>query len=217
MKFIAFLLFIVCLFYLCGCTMCSTKQVDCAAFNETAFGKWFPYNDSSRIFFKNTITADTFGYLIAYTKTSEADKTNRGGGYGNANLPCGTSAYITSNNYDNSPFGVIQINYLTRQEVDNGPSTKNLGVHFNNADWAGGEIFENSFAVSFNSGSVPPAKIDSAQNFLFDNGITYSQVVILISDTSFNKTDRAYKLFIAKNVGIIGCEMFPSKQKWVMQ
>ena len=215
MKFIAALLLIICLGYISGCTTCSIKKINCAVFNEPAFGKWFPYNDSSRIFFKNTVTADTFSYLVSYAQTSEAYETNRGG-YGNANSPCGTSAYIFSSNYNNSPFGTLMINYLTVQEVDNGPSTKNLTLHFNNAGWAAGEVFDNSFGVSLDYGGGV-AKIDSAQNLLFDNGITYNQVVILTNDTSFNKTDRAYKLFIAKNIGIIGCEMFPSKQKWVIQ
>ena len=40
---------------------------------------------------------------------------------------------------------------------------------------------------------------------------------MLTNDTTTNKIERAYKLFIAKNIGIIGCEMFPSKQKWVIQ
>lgn len=216
MKFIAALLLILCLAYFSGCTICSSKKINCAPFNEPAFDKWFPYNDSSRMLFKNTVTADTFSYLVSYAQTSEAYETSRGG-YGNASRPCSTSAYIFSSNYNNSPFGTLMINYVTVQEVDNGPSTKNLSVHFNNADWAAGEIFENSFGVSLNSGSGMPAKIDSVQNFLFYNGITYSQVVILTNDTSFNKTDRAYKLFIAKNICIIGCEMFPSKQKWVIQ
>ena len=216
MKFIAALLLILCLGYISGCTICSSKKINCAAFDEPAFDKWFPYNDSSRMFFKNITTADTFSYLVSYAQTSEAYETNRGG-FENTNRPCGASAYITSSNYSNSSFGVVQVNYVTVQEVDNGPSTKNLSVHFNNADWAAGEIFENSFGVSLNSGSGMPAKIDSAQNFLFDNGITYNQVVILTNDTLSNKTDRAYKLFIAKNIGIIGCEMFPSKQKWVIQ
>jgi hypothetical protein len=216
MKFIASVLIVCCIGYISGCTTCSTKKINCTAFNEPAFNKWFPYNDSSRMFFKNTVTADTFSYLISYAQTSEAYETNRGG-FENTSRPCGTSAYITSSNYSNSPFGVVQVNYITVQEIDNGPSTKNLHVHFNNADWVAGEIFENSFAVSLNSASGAPSKNDSAQNMLFYNGITYQRVVTLTNDTSFNKTDRAYKLFIAKNIGIIGCEMFPSKQKWVIQ
>ncbi len=216
MKFIASVFFIVCLFYLCGCTICSSKKIKCIAFNEPVFNKWFPYTDSSRVLYQNTVTADTFSYLVEYATFSKEYETSRGG-FENSNRPCGTSAYFASANYSNSPFGTIGINYTTQQQVDNGPSTKSLGVHFNNTDWATGEIFENSFAVPFNYGSGTTAKIDSAQNMLFDNGITYQQVVMLTNDTVSNKAERAYKLFIAKNKGIIGCEMFPSKQKWVIQ
>ena len=217
MKFIAALLFIISLAYLSGCTTCSSKKVKCVAFNEPAFNKWFPYTDSSRISYQNKITADTFSYLVEYATFSREYETNRGG-FENGNHPCGTSAYFASANYSNSRFGTVGITYSTVQQVDNGPSIKNLTVHFNNAEWVAGEIFDNGFgpATIYNVPDVP-AQIDSAQNFLFDNGITYQQVVILTNDTTSNKIDRAYKLFIAKNIGIIGCEMFPSKQKWVIQ
>ncbi len=211
MKFIAALVFIICLAYLSGCTTCSTKKISCPAFDEPAFAKWFPYNDSSRMLYKNMNTADTFSYAVSMKNISGTYETSIGG-MENANNTCNASAYFASSNYNNSPSGAFSITY----NINNQQSIKSLNLHFNNADWVAGEVFENSFGVSLDYGGGV-AKIDSAQNMLFDNGITYQRVVILTNDTSFNKTDRAYKLFIAKNIGIIGCEMFPSKQKWVIQ
>lgn len=211
MKYIAALLFILCLAYISGCTTCSTKKITCPAFDEPAFGKWLPYNDSSRMVYKNSITADTFSYAVSMKSISGTYETTTGG-YSNADPGCNASAYFASSNYNNSPFGTIGISY----NINSKQLVKKLEVHFNNADWTAGEIFENSFGVFMDYGGGA-AKIDSAQNMLFDNGITYQRVVILTNDTSFNKTDRAYKLFIAKNIGIIGCEMFPSKQKWLIQ
>jgi hypothetical protein len=213
MKLIAALFMIVCLGYISGCTLCSSKKVTCPAFDEPAFVKWFPYNDSSRMVYKNSITADTFSYAISMKSISGTYETTTGGGFGNSNPGCNASAYFASSNYSNSPFGTVGITYT----INNSQPEKNLQVYFNNTDWVAGEIFENSFAASVNYGYGVPAKVDSAQNMLFDNGITYSRVVILTNDTVSNKTDRAYKLFIAKNIGIIGCEMFPSKQKWLIQ
>jgi len=208
MKFIAALLFIISFVYL-GCTTCSTKKVTCPAFDEPAFAKWFPYNDSTRMFYKNLVTADTFTYAISMKNISGTYETSIGG---NANNTCNASAYFASSNYSNGSSGAFSITY----NINNQQSVKSLDLHFNNADWTAGEIFENSFGPSLDYGGGI-ATIDSAQNMLFDNGITYQRVVIITNDTSFNKTDRAYKLFIAKNIGIIGCEMFPSKQKWVIQ
>ena len=208
MKFIAALLFIICIVYL-GCTTCSTKKITCPAFDEPAFAKWFPYNDTTRMFYKNLVTSDTFTYAISMKNISGTYETSVGG---NASNTCNASAYFASSNYSNSLSGAFSITY----NINNQQSVKSLDLHFNNADWTAGEIFENSFNVSLDYGGGI-AKIDSAQNMLFDNGITYQRVVILTNDTSFKKTDRAYKLFIAKNIGIIGCEMFPSKQKWVIQ
>ena len=211
MKFIAGLLFIICLAYLSGCTTCSTKKITCPAFDEPAFTKWFPYNDSSRMVYKDLVTADTFTYAVSMKNISGTYETSIGG-VENANNPCNASAYFASSNYNNSPAGAFSITY----NINNQQSVKSLDLHFNNSDWTAGEIFENSFGVSLDYGGEV-AKIDSAQNLLFDNGITYQQVVILTNDTVSNKIERAYKLFIAKNIGIIGCEMFPSKQKWVIQ
>ena len=204
-------MFIICLAYISGCTTCSTKKITCPAFDEPAFAKWFPYNDSTRMIYKNLLTADTFSYAISMKNISGTYETSTGG-YSNANPGCDASAYFASSNYYNNPFGTIGITYT----INNWQSVKKLDLHFNNADWAAGEIFENSFGVSLDYGGGV-AKIDSAQNFVFDNGITYQQVVMLTNDTATNKIERAYKLFIAKNIGIIGCEMFPSKQKWVIQ
>ena len=209
MKFIASLMFIISLVYGSGCTTCSTKKINCPAFDDPAFAKWFPYNDSSRMLYKNITTADTFSYAVSMKNISGTYETSIGS-MENADNVCHTSAYFSSSNYNNSPNGTFSVVY----DINNQQPLKSLGLHFNNGDWIAGEIFENSFGV-LNYESL--TSIDSAQNVLFDNGITYQRVVILTNDTSSNKTDRAYKLFIAKNIGIIGCEMFPSKQKWVIQ
>ena len=194
-----------------GCTLCTSKKVTCPAFNEPAFAQWFPYQENSRLVFKNSITADTFSYTVSTLSFSAAFETTRGG-FENKDYPCEASAYITSSNYDNSSYGTLGINYTI---VEN--TAKELTLRFNNAAWKTGEIMDTGFVPSVNTGTAIITAVSSVQNLLFDNGINYQQIVVLTTDTVANKTDRAYKLFIAKNIGIIGCEMYPSRQKWVIQ
>src|SRR5881394_2499392 len=116
MKFIAVLMFIICLAYLCGCTTCSTKKITCPAFDEPAFAKWFPYNDSTRMFYKNLVTADTFTYAISMKNISGTYETSIGG-IGNANNTCNTSAYFASSNYSNSLSGAFSITYNINNQL----------------------------------------------------------------------------------------------------
>jgi len=200
----------ICLFI--SCTLCTGKKITCPAFNEPAFAKWFPYEQNQRIHFSNSITADTFSYSVSILSLSASYETTTGG-VENINHGCGSSAFIASSNYDNSPYGAMSITY----SITESPANKSLSLHFNNADWDAAEITETGIATPDNFGTHGITTIEAIQNLLFDNGVNYQQVMILTTDTVTNKTDRAYKLFIAKNIGIIGCEMFPSRQKWVIQ
>lgn len=197
---------------LSSCTLCTGKKITCPAFNEPAFASWFPYEQNQRIHFKNSITTDSFSYVVSMLSLSASYETSTGG-IENVRHGCGSSAYMSSSNYNNSPYGTMGITYA----ISESPANKSLSLHFNNADWDAGEITNSGIETSVNSSGNGFTKISAAQNMIFDNGITYPQVMILTTDTINNKTDRAYKLFIAKNIGIIGCEMFPSGQKWVIQ
>jgi hypothetical protein len=196
-----------------GCTLCSTKKVTCGAFNSPSFNKWFPYQEGSKIILKNTATADTFSYTIEQVNISGTYEIRTGGISTAPPQNCMSSAYFASANYNNSPFGVLRISY----SIYNDNLEKRLEVNFNNGNWEAGEVFDSSIAPCSYCQTGLPVSITKEQNLVFDNGITYNNVVILTSDTTFNKLERAYKLFVAKNIGIIGCETFPSKQKWVIQ
>ncbi len=196
-----------------GCTPCSTKKVTCSGFDEPAFTKWFPYQQGSRVIFKNAVTADTFSYTIEHVNTSGTYDITTGGFSTAAPLNCNSSAYFASANYDNSPFAVFQISYIVNIEQ----VAKKLELNFYNGTWETGEVFDSSLASCTNCLNGLSTQINKQQNVAFDNGRTYNDVIVLTSDTATNKFERAYKLFVAKNIGIIGCEMFPSKQKWVIQ
>jgi hypothetical protein len=58
---------------------------------------------------------------------------------------------------------------------------------------------------------------DDAGKVVFENGTTYPLMTILEIDTVVNKSNAVYKLYIAKNAGIVGFETYPANQKWIIQ
>ncbi len=195
---------------LSSCTLCSRKKITCTAFEDSLFKQWFPYEKGQSLVFKNLSTADTAGYTIATVNFSEAYEISRGGIEGTYPT-CESSAYITSTNENNSPFGIIGTGYTISED-----GNKTLELWFNNGGFKTGAIGESSFAALADESNHADA-VAPVQHFLFDNGITYPQVVIITNDTVYNKSDRPYKLYVAKHAGIIGCEMYPSLQKWIIQ
>lgn len=195
--------------YNAGCTMCSSKKVTCPAFNEPEFSKWFPYKLNDTLHFINQTTSDTVTYAIGYYQLSETYETQQGGYSGNV-ANCGSHANIYGY-AKTSAIGQFVINYIT----DGNNSLKQLYVAVLNGLWNTGEIVYNTFKPSPVNNSPVSISQDSAYKFI--NGVTYSNFITIANDTTGTKEDKPYKLYIAKNTGIVGFEMYPSKQKWVLQ
>lgn len=214
MRILTLLSFIVTLLVQYSCTTCSVKKVPCGAFDEPAFFKWFPYRDKDVLSFKNTTTADTFSYVMYRLDSSEAYEASRGG-YNNTTRGCVSSASVSTwGNAGNQTY--FSADYSILKTFDNGPVEKNLYLTFYGSQWYAGEVQENTIQPTY--GLQPElTTISTTPNLLFDNGITYPYVVTLQKDTVYNKADKVYKLFIAKNSGIIGFEMYPSNQRWIIQ
>lgn len=99
--------------------------------------------------------------------------------------------------------------------LDNNNSSKELYVAVLNGVWNTGEVVYNTFKPSPVNNSPISISQDSAYKFI--NGVTYSNFITIANDTTGTKEDKPYKLYIAKNTGIVGFEMYPSKQKWILQ
>jgi len=212
MKFFAALLFVCCIVNISGCTLCSTKKIACNGFNDPFFSQWFPYSQYSRLVFKNPETEDTFSYTISNVYSTAPYEATIGG-YNNNTRSCNASKEMRSDN-NGTADGFVDIYYSISEFFDNGPVQKSMSISFKNSSWNTGEISATGIAA------IPDASastISSNTNVPFENGFTYPLLVTLTNDTVVNKASLVYKLYIAKNVGIVGFETFPSKQKWVLQ
>jgi hypothetical protein len=212
MKLAAAAFFILCLGYISGCTLCSTKKVACNGFDDPFFSQWFPYSQYSRLLFKNPVTQDTFSYTISNVYTSGAYEATSGG-FNNYTRSCNASKELRSDN-NGTADGYVDIYYSINEFFDNGPVQKSMSISFKNSSWNTGEIGASGFtSIPDSSASI----ITSNTNVPFENGFTYPLLLTLTNDTVVNKTSLVYRLFVAKNVGIVGFETYPSKQKWVIQ
>lgn len=214
MKACLTLFFFYFIYLFSSCTPCSTKKIPCDAFNEPVFFKWFPYRVNDRLAFKNTNTTESFSYVIRECDTSKAYEATQGG-YGNQVHSCYASVFMANEN-NGIPDDLFHIQYSISKEFNNGPVNKYLELYFKNTTWAVGEISESTIAAAGSGNSGATTAITEI-NVLFDNGITYPMVATLSNDTVAVKTERPYKIFIAKYFGIIGFEMYPSLQKWIVQ
>lgn len=165
--------------YIAGCTPCSAKKVTCSGFDEPAFTKWFPYQQGSRVIFKNAVTAGTFSYTIEHVNISGNYDITTGGFSTAAPQNCISSAYFASANYTNSPFAVLRITYL----VDDEQSVKRLELGFNNGNWETGEVFDSSIVSCTVCQPGLLTEINKQQPLIFENGTTYNDVTVLTSDT----------------------------------
>ncbi len=195
--------------YVSSCE-CTGKKVTCSGFNDPLFKDWFPYQVDNKLQFKNVSTADSILYNINSVDFSKAFETTRGGIF-DRYMPCDKHAAVTGGS-DSAVYPWFHINYHIAES-----GAKKLEIYLGNTTWQAGEITTTNFEAPDTPFTNSPTKITYLQNFIFANGNRYPQIVVLTGDTVYNKTDKAYKVFIAKNKGIIGYEIFPSLQQWVIQ
>lgn len=195
-----------------ACTTCSTKKITCPAFNEPLFFEWFPYQVNQYVYYKNLSSGDTVGYFVYHKYQSEQQEITTGG-YGGGSRYCPAEASINGSNNDFFK-GSISIYYWVPNDLNGNNTSKTLEILFYNSQWKANAILNKTIEAPEASAGI---SITTQNNIQFANGITYANMVTFTQDTLGTKEDKVYKLYIAKNAGIVGFEMYPSKQKWVIQ
>ncbi|MEN9570596.1 MAG: hypothetical protein RL172_1827 [Bacteroidota bacterium] len=204
---------VVVLMFITGCTICSSKKITCTAFDNPAFFKWFPYKADNYMLYKNVATSDTFSYSLQHAYISGAYEINRGGFNTSVMATCEANASFASSYSGSNVHGQLSIDYL----INNDQGTTIFTIYFNNSYWYTAGITDTGFVQATNNNGADRATVANFSALTLSNGTTYHTVSALTLDTAINKTERAYKLLVAKNIGIIGCEMYPSKQQWLIQ
>lgn len=201
------LLIPACIVFLYGCKECSSKQVTCPAYEEKGFSSWFPYAANQRIYFVSGTSKDSF--TVASVDQSEPYKTRV-----SASSPwCGAHKYFYS--VEKFPNSYSKFQATDDQQTDSynsGSFEEQIQLIMIGSVFTGKGMSDTGMVKS--SYSVNRSQFYTS---IILGGVTYSSVQEMISDTTSLKTQRAYKIWISKNNGIIGYEEYPSLKLWTKQ
>lgn len=196
-----------------GCTICSTKKINCPGFEDPYFDLWFPYAQNEMLRFKGPDAADTLNFRIEDIYESTPYETTQGG-YGGGSAFCIASKDFIGRGSANIN-EIVAVRYaIDKSNSAGGENSARLSVTVAGSSWVLQKINNNSLsAYQNNEFNV----VDSSYNVNFSNGINYPVLATITNDTIVNKTSRYYRLFIAKGFGIIGFDEYPSNKRWVVQ
>ncbi len=192
-------------FISCGC---STKTVTCDVEDITVVKNWFMFDSGKVLIYKNQLNnIDTF--VMNKEMVFRDNITRFGGAIGSTGI-CNTN-YSIQNLQSLNSFG---LNYTITKTKPNNLVTKKTSIHFNQNFFPFGEIGLDTLYKTSNFLKEP---LQYVTNQTMANGITYPLVYTVENDTSIITTNIVYKLYLAKNAGVIAYETFPNHDLWVIQ
>ncbi len=185
-----------------GFSYCSKKK--CGGFADANFDNWFPYKEGQTLYFlSNKNDRDTFsGLTIIKSEPFETGGFESGG--------CDMNVQIKNNQSAST-------NYLYLEYYKSLQSTNSDYVTLNFKDVQLQTLGLNDSGLVINnylSSNKLKATFYDTYNF---NGINYNKLQLIENDTLVSKTSAVYKIWLAKNVGIVGYESYPSLERWVKQ
>ena len=196
------LLIILCILLGISCT--NTKTYQCPPFNSTAFDRWFPYQQGQVIQFRNTATNQSYSLLIESVDKSAGGQTSSS----IITTPsCAQSAMVDSDS--------LQIFY----NAVSYPPSQSLTGHTLSVSMCRSGI--NASEITVDSIHTNPGlfyTIEHKTNFSLGTGLpAYPRVEILSRDTLHANFSLAYKVYIARDIGIVGYRMYPGDVLWVKE
>ena len=183
------------------CTVCSCKKVPCPAFNDTSFSQWFPYNTDDKVIFQSTSVSDTISLYVAKSEAYEATQ----GCFGASGGCTPGNCQIYSNELSTSYNRKFQVSIF-------GGSLKNISFDFYQFNCQATDITDTGLVLMDTSSH---SNYYSSFNI---RGKTFSNVQLITKDTAGNnKIAGPYKIFLAKDAGIVAYETYPDLELRVKQ
>lgn len=186
-----------------GFSFCSKKK--CGGFADANFDNWFPYKEGQTLYFlSNRNDRDTFSGLTI----DKSVPYETGGGYSRGS--CDMDAQIKNNQYI-SP-NRFNIEYHKFLETTN---TDYIILNLKDVQFYTMGINDSGLIVKNFS---PSENLKTTYYYTYNlNGTNYSKIQVVETDTTTSKTNAVYKIWLAKNVGIVGYESYPSLERWAKQ
>lgn len=186
-----------------GFSYCSKKK--CGGFVDANFDNWFPYKEGQTLYFlSNRNDRDTFSGLTI----DKSAPYETGGGYSRGS--CDMDVQIQNNQYVSpNRFNLEYHKFLEVTDVDY------LILNFKDVQFYAMGINDSGLvAIKFSPSEKLKTTYYDTYNF---NGTNYNKLQVVESDTATTKTNAVYKIWLAKNVGIVGYESYPSLERWAKQ
>ena len=183
-----------------GFSYCSKKK--CGGFVDANFDSWFPHKEGQTLYFLSNINdRDTFAELTI----DKSVPYETGGGYAGPGA-CESYAYI-QNQTSTYPYD-LDIRCSITGNTNIFLVLKGVTIYANGIS---DSLLNTQYAN--NSQKVNTTYFD---NFNL-NGFNFNKVQLIEIDTIATKNNGIYKIWLAKNVGIVGYESYPSLERWAKQ
>ena len=182
------------------------SKVSCNGFSDSKFDLWFPYQQGQTIHFLSEQN-DTSSLFISYTNKTKASTIS--GGFGSH---CSIPTAIIQSSRVGSLSNSLYLNYVAFSSSD---STKNINLNFDGFMLLGGAITDTGIAIRSGNTNVQ----SSYNSFMNIQGTIYYNVQLIQLDTTetYQKNVGVYKIWLAKNTGILAYQEYPSLLMWVKQ
>jgi hypothetical protein len=175
---------------------------DCPAFQDSFYDQWFPYANSQAIRFRTSRGVETTMLIDRVDKTPDYKYYTPGGG------SCNPKVTIRSSDVNSSSIHFMLEYSLADQANNLNISLKTIVIQ--------GQNIKDTGINQLTGASLRFNRFQFLSSFII-NGKTYPNVQIISRDTVQDKADDIYKLIIAKQVGILAFEEYPSLERWLKQ
>jgi hypothetical protein len=192
-----------------SCQVCSCKQVPCPAFNDPEFMNWFPYAPDQKIVFRSNSLTDTI--TIGQLTKSEGYEANKG--CYNSASGCNTDYQAYSVEAGTSFHTKFYFLYYGQKPFESSVTSKSITLRFYSFHCTASDVSSEGLQLR--------AGIYSSQYYpsVTVAGNVFSNVQVIVKDTSnsINKIAGPYRIYLAKNQGIVGYDEYPVLRTWVKQ
>jgi hypothetical protein len=193
------------------CTSCGSacsKKIDCAGFNDQELLTWFPYKDNEQLVFKDSLNEEQT-FTLKNTLTTQPYQSTAG--VFSPPLYCDAQKVFESLERDSVKRVIFSVTLAVYSD-----SVRTATLNINNSSVYFNNLKDTGFMQVYIAGSYPPR---SKEKFATLNlgGKSFTNVMAVVRDTSLQKTQGIYKVYYAKNAGIIAYSEYPSLKTWVKQ
>ncbi len=193
---------------------CSGKQVTCPSFDNPLALQWLPYSVNQQLIYTSTnAKSDTFTMRSIDLSKSFSSTVS-------GNQPdC-----VAQGNWQTNPYSVAvadsNLYFRVQQSIDQYTSSQSLYTYLQVKNFlAEGAGFADTGLIKDPSIGNYGNVTTSFQLSLILAGKTFNNVQAIQIDTTNGKisSGKVYKIYIAKNIGLVGYQNYPSNNLWVKQ